>query len=675
VFQAKSGTVVDPTAGAAITQTVANLGKVPHATGVGGPVGPSAAGFISPDKTIAFARVQYDAKSPKVGTDALKQLEVASAPAQQAGLRVEYGGPVVDYANRPSGGHGDVIGVGVAVVILLFAFGSVVAMGLPIGTALFGLLVGLSLIGLISAFTDVGTIAPVLGTMIGLGVGIDYSLFIVTRHREGLKAGLSVEEASGEATATAGQAVLFAGCTVVIAVCGLAISGIPYVAMLGYMAALVVAVMILAALTLLPALIGLAGPWIDRWHVHGFHRRGPKKPSSPGAGGSEEATPRHPVPIRGGALQTAPEFDGDVESAHGWAHFALIVAKSPWPWAIGALVVLLTLAAPATKLRLGQTDDGTAPSSSTQRHAYDLLAKGFGPGFNGPLVVSVALPGPGQTQVLTPLGGAIQQTPGVAQVAPPQLNQGQDTAVIYVIPKSAPDSSETSALVSDLHDNTIPPVVGTTGAKAYVGGQTAAFIDLGNRISARLLYFIGAVVLLSFFLLLVVFHSLLVPLTAAVMNLLSVGAAYGVVVAVFQFGWGKGLFGLEATVPIVSYVPMMLFAILFGLSMDYQVFLLTRVHEEYEASGDNRYSVVKGVGLTARVITSAALIMISVFLSFVANPQPEVKMFGLGLAVAVLVDSTIVRMILVPAVMELFGKANWWLPGWMERVLPRVHLE
>jgi RND superfamily putative drug exporter len=401
--------------------------------------------------------------------------------------------------------------------------------------------------------------------------------------------------------------------------------------------------MMLAAITLLPALLGLAGRRVNSLSLKGLHL-GHHKPAVADAEGR-------------------PTF---------WARFATAVARHRWPCAIGAIAVLLTLAAPFLSIRYGQPDDGTAPATTTQHQAYELLAQGFGPGVNGPLAVVVTYPK--GDQVPPALLTALRQTPGVASVAPARTNPADDTAVVTVIPATAPDAQATADLVARLRDDVVPGAMRGTPAKAYVGGVTATYIDLGDRIASRLPIFIGAVVLLSFLLLMMVFHSVVVPLTAAVMNLLSVGAAYGVTVAVFQWGWAKGLIGLDSTVPIVSFVPMMMFAVLFGLSMDYQVFLLTRVREEYQKSHETRAAVVTGVATTARVITSAALIMISVFLSFVANPVPELKMFGLGLAVAVAVDATVVRMVLVPSLMEILGRANWWFPKSLERIVPKIDL-
>ena len=649
VFQSHTGTITDPANQAAITQTEANLqpGQVPHVTQVIGPTTPGVgSAFVSKDGTIGYVRVQYDQEATSLPPDTLDQLEAAAKPAKDAGLRVEFGGPVTDYLSRDEGGDADTIGLVFAVIILLIAFGSVVAMSIPIGTALFGLAVGLSIISLIASVTDIGTVAPTLATMIGLGVGIDYSLFIVTRHRQNLDAGMEINESIGLANGTAGQAVLIAGGTVVIAITGLALSGIPYVTRLGFMSAIAVAVMMAAAVTLVPALLGLAGRHINRVHAPRLRRKN-----------------------RG---ETLPSLTG--ARPGGWERWAIFMSRHRWSAVIVSLIILLTLAAPALSMRLGQTDDGTLPENLTQRQAYDLITQGFGPGANGPLLLTVALPQPGNTAPVDAVEQAVAKVPGV-QVAPPQISPDQTTAIVLVIPPTSPQSEKTENLVNDLRTTVLPPAVQGTGASVLVGGQTASFIDLGERIQERLPLFIGAVIGLSFLLLMMVFRSILVPLKAAIMNLLSIAAAYGVIVAIFQWGWLKGIVGLEQTVPIVSFVPMMMFAILFGLSMDYEVFLLSRIREEYYESKDNLRSVIDGLSATARVITSAALIMISVFLSFVGDPDPTVKMFGVGLAVAVFIDATIVRLVLVPATMELLGAANWWLPRWLGNVLPKIQIE
>ncbi len=648
VFQSDAG-ITSPKVQPAIAESVANLEKLPHVVSVTDPYGPLGPAVISKNGRITLVTVQFDVAAQQLPKDIYDQITTATAPAADAGVRLAYGGAVIDYSHQPPSGNADLIGLLAAVVVLLFAFGSVVAMGLPITTALFGLVVGFSLIKIVAAFTDIGTLAPTLAQMIGLGVGIDYSLFIVSRYRENRALGMDIESAISRSVATAGSAVLFAGTTVVIAICGLAVSGIPYVARLGYMAGLMVMVMMIAALTLLPAVLAIIGDRIDKWKVPSLMHHADRAKA---AGHPDPVSPRSTV----------------------WERWAHLVASHAWPFAIFAVAVLVALAWPVMSMRLGESDDGNLPSNATQRQAFDLIALGFGEGANGPLLVVVSLPQPNDSAPADTVAAAIEKTPGVAEVVPPQVSPNGKVAQIAVIPTSAPDSVQTADLVSTLRTDVLPAAIGDSGAQAYVGGLTATFIDIGDRISSRLIFFILAVVLLSFLLLMLVFHSILVPLTAAVMNLLSVAAAYGVTVAVFQWGWAKGLVGLESTVPITAFVPMMMFAVLFGLSMDYQVFLLTRVREEYDKTGDTRLGVVRGLARTARVITSAALIMIFVFGAFVLNPTPEVKMFGLGLAVAVLVDATIVRMMLVPATMEILGDANWWFPKWLS-FLPRLDLE
>ncbi len=649
VFVAQHGaTLRDPQLAHAVGATQTRLGALAHVTQVAGPATLGVGGaFVSRDATIGYANIQYNTKATELPADAFRQLEAAAGPARQAGLRVVYGGAVADVFNQQTTDSADAIGLLVAVVILLVAFGSVIAMSIPIGTALFGLAVGLSLIFALAAVTDIGTVAPTLATMIGLGVGIDYSLFILTRHRQNLATGMTVIDSIGLANGTAGQAVLFAGGTVVIAICGLALAGIPYVTWLGFTSAMVVLVMITAAVTLIPALLAVAGTHLNRVRTPRLRRsaRGPDHHALTGA------------------------------QSHGWERWARFMSKHRWPAVFAGLTILLILAAPMLGMRLGQVDDGSAPRTTTQRQAYDRISQGFGKGANGPLVLAVAFPNPGATEAATVVETAVARVPGVAAVAPPQLSPNRDAAVVVVVPSSAPQSAATETLVDRLRGSVLPTAVKGTGAAVYVGGITAAYIDLGQRIQDRLPLFIGAVVGLSFLLLMMVFRSVFVPLKAAVMNLLSIGASFGVIVAVFQWGWLKDVVGVSETTPIVAYVPMMMFAILFGLSMDYEVFLLSRIREDYQETRDNLGSVINGLSVTARVITSAALIMISVFLGFVASPEPTVKMFGLGLAVAVFVDATVVRMVLVPATMELLGDANWWLPGWLDRLLPRIEIE
>jgi RND superfamily putative drug exporter len=632
VFHTPEGTTVDTGNRPTIDATLRRLKAMPGVTDVMGPI-------ANPDKTIALVEVQYREEMEDLGKAGYQRLDAAVQPARDAGVQTELGGPLPQYAEHPEPGGTEGLGLLTAMVILLFAFGSVIAMGLPIGLAIFGVVGGVSFVKLLSAVLPISASGPTLASMIGIGVGIDYALFVVTRHRQHLHEGMTVEESAGRAIATAGQAVIFAGGTVVIAILGLTIVGISMVTGMGLASAIVVAVMVVASITLLPALLGFAGHAVDKLTLPG--RR-----------------------THHGAAHIS-----------GWQRWGHHVARHPWRYLVASLGLLLVLTAPMLSMRLGQVDAGSMTKSSTLRRSYDLVAKGFGPGFNGPLLLAVELPAEGDTAVLRSLADRIAKDPVVDVVAPPHLSPDRATAVVQVIPKSAPQSAETSSLIHRLRDRTIPAATAGTGAKVYVGGMTATFIDLSAKVGARLPWFIGSVVGLSFVLLMMVFRSILVPLKAALMNILSIGAAYGVVVAVFQWGWGRSLIGLDETVPIVSFVPMFMFAILFGLSMDYEVFLLSRVREEYLHTGDNTGSVVVGISSTARVITSAALIMIAVFGGFVFGNDSMVKMMGLGLATAVFVDATIVRVVLVPASMRLLGDANWWLPRWLDRIVPHLDVD
>ena len=644
VFAADEGsTLTSPDVAAVVATALSDVATQPH-------VGEVGELQLSDDGTIGLADVQYDVPSDDIRQEAYGRLEDTVAAADDSGVvTVELGGDLPsEAAEAPFGGE-ELIGLAVAMVVLLVAFGSVVAMGLPIGVALVGLLASMGLITIASALVDVTTVAPTIATMVGLGVGIDYALFIVTRHRENLHQGMSVEEAVGRAIATSGSAVLFAGITVVIAISGLAIAGIPAVTVMGLMSGLTVAVMVAVALTLLPALLGFAGHKIDSWRLPGMRA-------------------------------SAGLADSGRESM--WHRWGRQVSAHPWRYLLVGAAVLGLATAPVFSLRLGWPDNGTQSEDLTTRRAYDLLADGFGDGFNGPLLLSVELGSGGSSDaVLDELAAAVDADPGVEDVAPPQLNDAGTAAVLRVIPTTSPQDETTTETIHRLRNEVVPDALASAGVSAgsgtavYVGGGTAMFIDLSEQVQDRLPWFIGAVILLSVLLLMVVFRSIAVPLKAAAMNLLSIGAAYGVIVAVFQWGWGRSLFGVDESIPIVSFLPMMLFAILFGLSMDYEVFLLSRVREEYVARRDSDSAVIEGIAATARVITSAALIMISVFAAFALSDDPTVKMFGLGLATAVLVDATIVRVVLVPATMRLLGDWNWWLPGWLDRLLPHFDVE
>ena len=643
VFHTEDGTFDDARNADLLADTMAEVRALPAIAEAPNPLD---IGAVSADRTIAMAYVQYEVQGIDLPAGAYEDLQDVLEDARADGVQIELGGELVRYVERPETGPAEMIGIGAAVVILLLAFGSVIAGGMPIGLAIFGLATGFSAIMIAAVFTDVSTMAPILASMVGLGVGIDYALFIITRHRQHLAEGMTVEEAAARANATAGQAVVFAGGTVVIAICGLAFVGIPFIATMGYAAAIVVAVMVIASVTLLPALLGFAGLKLAKSSLPWAKRR---------------------------EAREAQERATGAEGRGGWQRWGNHVARHPWKYLIASSLVLLTLAVPVTSMRLGQTDAGDNPKDASSRKAYDLVTEGFGPGANGPLLLSADLTGDeaADTASMRTLVDDLRADDGVLFALDAEVNEAGTAAVVMVIPKSAPEAAETSSLVHRIRDEIAP----ASGAEVYVGGLTATFIDVSDRVAERMPVFIGAIVGLSFLLLVLVFRSILVPLKAALMNLLSIGAAYGVVVAIFQWGWAKGLVGLESTVPIVAFVPMFMFAILFGLSMDYEVFLLSRVREEYLHSGDNTKSVTTGIATTARVIASAALIMISVFFGFVLGTDPIIKMMGVGLAVAVFLDATIVRLVLVPATMKLMGHANWWLPKWLDRILPNLDIE
>ena len=626
----------------ALAQLQAGAAALPHVLRTTDPAGALAAGpqvavqrgVVSADGRVALIRLQYplvDELSP----EDLSNLKAFGADAAAGSpLRIEMGGDLYFAFEQAQPGLGELIGLLVAALILFIAFGSVIATALPLGTAVLGLAIGVSSMSLIANVIDIPSWAPVLGAMVGLGVGIDYALFIVTRHRDYLARGVPVEESVGSALATAGKPVVVAGGIVVVAILGLAVAGVPFMTAGGIAISVVVLVMVGVSVTLLPAFLGLAGHRINRR----THR--------PGRGSVEP-----PVSL-------------------GWSRWIRHVTRNPWPYAVGVTVLLLALAAPVLALRAGIPDDGALPAGRTERQAYDLLAQGFGPGSNGPVVVAVDMAG--DPTVIDPLVEALSADPGIAAVGAPEVYADAGVAVVMAIPTTGPQDAATHETVERLRADVLPSVLAGSPAQAHVGGQTANFADVGARVNERLPVLIAAVLAMSFVLLMLVFRSVLVPLKAVALNLLSIGAAYGVMVMVFQWGWAGGLIGLESTVPIVSFIPMFMFALLFGLSMDYEVFLLSRVREEYVTTRDNQTSIVNGIASTGRVITSAALIMISVFLAFVLGEDAATKMFGLGLATAIFVDATLVRMVLVPATMTLLGDANWWIPRTLDRRLPSL---
>jgi putative drug exporter of the RND superfamily len=585
---------------------------------------------LSPDRRTAVLSVQYDVQVTDFeGTEALDELQAAAEPLISSGHQVEFGGPVPENVQEPSG-KAEMVGVVVALIILLLAFGALVAASLPLAVAITGLMVGMGGITLLAALTDMSTNAPTLASMVGLGVGIDYALFIVTRHRDNLARGMTVSESAGWATATAGQSVIFAGGTVLVALAGLQFSGVPDFATMGYATGLVVLVTVLAAITLLPALLGLL-----RYRVYSRRDR------------------------RRGRYQSSMSHSPTA------ARFARTVGRRPVRWLTGSTLVLLALAAPALGMSIGQSDAGNEAQSNTVRRAYDLTAAAFGPGANGPLTVAVDLDKTGAGAHLEQLVRDITDTTNVAHVSDPVTSPDGSTAVLTVTPGTGPHDEETKALVEHLRSDVLPDGAGITS-------WTAAMIDLSQVLMDHLWLVITVVLATSLLLLLLAFRSVVVPLKAALVNLLSIGAAYGVMTLAFQTGTGAELLGLPGEAPIPAYVPLLMFAVLFGLSMDYEVFLLSSVRESFLRTGNSRESVVEGLASTARVITSAALIMVAVFLGFAFDPSVIIKMIGVGMAAAIAIDATLIRLIVVPAAMALLGRHSWYLPKWLERILPTL---
>ena len=636
VFQAED--VRSPEVERTMERLFREIGDVTAPSEIVSPYSREGARQINDDGTIAYAEINMgDRDSDKVvdaGKAARDVVEHADLPP---GLRVELGGDAFAEEVQFSS---EVVGFIAAMIILLIAFGSVLAMGLPILTAIFGIVTGIAIVGLVVHAVSMPSFSNQAVAMIGIGVGIDYALFIVTRYREGLHNGLDPERATVRAMNTAGRAVLFAGCTVIIAVMGMFTIGLAMIRGLAVGISIGVLMTMLAAVTLLPAVLGFVGSNIDRLGLP--HRR------------RAEGADHRSIGFR-------------------WSR---VIQRRPWPAMIISAVALVVLAIPLFGIRLGFGDAGNRPTSDTTRQAYDLLSEGFGPGFNGPFLLAAETPGGSRDlAALDRLSGALNRTKGVMFATPPQPNRAGDAAIIQVFPTSAPQDKATEDLVHTVRDDVIPAAVSGSSAQVFVGGLTPSVVDFSEYTAERLPWFIAAVLVMSFVLLTIVFRSILVPLKAVVMNLLSVGAAYGVLVAVFQWGWGGSLFGEGREGPIEAWIPMMLFAVIFGLSMDYEVFLLSRIREDYDRSRDNGVAVANGLAATARVITAAAAIMFFVFFSFVLGGERSLKMFGLGLAVAVLLDASVVRMVLVPSTMELLGDRNWWLPRWLDRVLPVVHVE
>jgi RND superfamily putative drug exporter len=638
VFQARTGTLHDAADRAAIATTLGRVADLPHVTSV---VSPYAAGAhsMSRDGKIAFATVNFDKRAGALPKAAVDSVIGTAESARSRTLQVELGGQAIEQAQQASLGFATIVGIAAAILILLLSFGSFSAMGLPIATALVGLGTGVGVITLASHVVAMPDFASELALMIGLGVGVDYALFIVTRFRENYRRnGGDVQPAIEAAMTTSGRSVVFAGATVVIALLGMFALGVSVLNGAAVAAAIGVLLVLSASLTLLPALLSFAG--------------------------------RRVGAVRG--RSSAPETPADKPGF--WLRWVRQVQRRPALIAVAATALMLAIAAPALGLRLASSDAGNDPATQTTRQAYDLLAKGFGPGSNGPLQVAAALPKSHDTAALTQLTRVLTATRGIASVAAPRQNATRTAAAIVAYPTTSPQSAQTSSLVTRLRDGVIPRVERSTGARVYIGGATASQVDFSHVLSSKLPLFIGVVISVAALLLLLVFRSLVIPVQAALMNLLSIGASLGVVQAIFERGWFASVFGTQPG-PIDAFIPVLAFAIVFGLSMDYEVFLVSRIHEEWTARRDASAAVTEGLARTGRVITAAAAVMVAVFGAFAISGNRVLEMFGLAMASAVFLDAVVIRMLLLPAVLELLGRTTWSLPRWLERRLPRVALE
>ncbi|HEY1834654.1 MAG TPA: MMPL family transporter [Solirubrobacteraceae bacterium] len=655
VFKVSSGDVHAAAVRTRMSAMFAAVAKLPHVSSVISPYSEAAGKAISPSGQIAFATVVFDEKANLLPVSAAKRVVKVAQEAGKPGLDVQLGGAAIEATRNPGFGLSTAVGLLAAILVLMLTFGSMTAMGLPIVTALFGLGTGLGAIALFTHVVDTPDFSSELAAMIGLGVGIDYALFILTRFRESYRTPGptfgDVNESVIHAIDTAGRAVLFAGSTVVIALLGMMLLGVDFLYGVSIAASIGVLLVMLASLTLLPALLTVAGRRIARPSRRARRRAG-----------SEEAA-------EAALAEHGPE-------GGNWRRWSDFVARRPRTIALASTLVLLLIAAPAVALRLGSSDANSDPASSTTHKAYGLLAEGFGEGFNGPLLVVAKLPPGGGTGTgsVTQLRDAVAATPGIAAVAPSRVSPNGQVATLTVYPHSSPQAYATTQLVSSLRDHVIPPVASHTGMKVYVGGFTAGAVDFASVLGQKLPLFIGVVVLLSALLLMIVFRSLVIPLQAAFMNLLSIGASLGVIVAVFQWGWFPGLMGVQKG-PIESFIPVMLFAIVFGLSMDYEVFLISRIHERWMLRDDSRAAVGDGLALTGRVVTAAAAIMVCVFLSFMLGEERVIKEFGLSLSSAVFLDALVVRCLLLPAALNLLRDWTWKLPTRLARVLPQLRIE
>jgi RND superfamily putative drug exporter len=634
VFHVQRGSLKTPANEARIQAVLAKVDKLPSVASTVSPYKNTTA--ISKDGTTAYASLLFDKQAVDLDKPDIERVVDTARSGATGGLQVELGGQAIQMAQQAETGAGELIGIAVAIIVLIVVLGSFAAMTLPLLSAFAAIAAAMGLVYAATGAFSIADFAPTLAVMIALGVGIDYALLVINRFRGERAAGNDVRESTLTAMDTAGRSVLFAGTTVVIALLGMLLLGVSFLNGPAVASAAAVALTMLSSLTLLPALLGFFG-------------RRVKVPAVL----TEDAEPR------------------------GWSRWSATIQRRPALFAAGALVILLLVASPVTGMTLGSGDAGNDGPAKTTRKAYDLLSKGFGPGFNGPLVVAAEVKGAGGKAQLARLQSSLKQTPGVAAVSAPVLNDKGDAATLTVIPTSKPQDSATKDLLSNLRDDVVPSVRRSAPALAAVsiGGATASTVDFGDVLSSKLPLFIGVVILLSLLLLAVVFRSLVIPAKAAVLNLLSIGAALGVITFVFQDGHLASLIGVETTSPIEPFLPVMLFAIIFGLSMDYEVFLVTRMHEEWERTKDASFAVRHGLALTGKVVMAAAIIMISVFGSFILGDDRTIKLFGVGLASAVLFDAFIIRLVLVPALMHLFGKASWWMPAALDRRLPRLSIE
>ncbi len=633
VFSVDQGALSDPENRAAVEGALDEIRALPHVEQVADPF--AEGGSMSQDGRIAAADVRYDLEPDDLEKEDGEALLAAAETAEDGGVDVAARGILIDLAAEQEAPVGELIGVAIALILLTVLFRSLAAMAATLVGALIGVMVGQMLLAALAQPLGLPQFASVIAMMLGLGAGIDYALLIIGRYREQAAAGDSTRDASAKAAATSGASVVAAGLIVMVAIAGLLVIGIPFIGKLGLASAIAVGAVVVSALTILPIMIGALARWVR-----------PKKPEH-------------------------------VQPSRRFERWGEIVTARPWLSIAAGVLVLLVFAFPVTDMRLGQPDDGNQPEERTQRVAYDRQSQAFGPGSNGPFLLAVDTPSgaPETEEQLAALQSAVQDTPGIASVSPPQPSEDGEMATVFAIPETAPQDERTSDLLERLRDDVIPQAVAGTPLRVYVGGNTAGFEDFSDKVSSRLPLFIGVVIGLSVLLLIAAFRSLWIPLVSAVFNLLSIGAAYGVVTAVFQDGIGASLIGADSGVPVVSFIPVMMFAILFGLSMDYNVFLLSRVHEAYNEGDRPRASVIHGMARIGKVILFAALIMSAVFLAFVTTNDVISKMFGVGLGLAILIDVLIVRLVVAPAVVTLLGDRAWWVPRWLDRILPNVSLE